>query len=211
MTTVITRLYADTKTANAAVSDLKKAGFTGDMVDVVKPGPSAHEAMSDAHVGDAQAAKYAEHLKGNTALVVARVPFMPMGAAQRAMEIVDAHPSLKVGVADENAYVRQSIDNSQFLSVLTSHPHMIGHDLTPGYSDRYGLVTEAFGLKHLKPHRSKRSAISGGGFKSRMFWPMPLLKKKEGSSSAISGGAHMSKLFWPMPLISRSGGRANVS
>ena len=211
MTTVITRLYADTKTANAAVADLKSAGFTGDMMDVVKPGPNAEDAMAAAQVSNAAAAKYAAQLSGNAALVVARAPFMPMGAAFRAMEVVDAHPSLNAGVADQNAYVKQDVDRSKFRSKVAGHGHILGHDLTPGYSERYGLVTAAFGLKHLKPHRSKRSAISGGGFKSRMFWPMPLLKKKDGSSSAISGGAHMSKLFWPMPLISRSGGRANVS
>lgn len=211
MTTVISRLYADAKTASAAVADLKKAGYKDSMVDMIKPGPSAAEAMAEARVGKAAAAQYAQHLSGSNTLVVARAPFTPFGAANVAIDCVDAHQSINAGVADQNEYVREQPDNSKFLSVLTDHPKFLGHDLTPGYSEKYGLVTAAFGLKHIKPHRSKRSATAGGGFKSRMFWPMPLLKKKDGSSSAMSGGGHMSKIFWPMPLTSRSGPHSNAS
>ncbi|WP_299191549.1 hypothetical protein [uncultured Litoreibacter sp.] len=203
MTTVISRLYADAKTANAAVADLKKAGYKDDMLDVIKPGPSVKDAMEQARVGSAAIETYASHLTGSNTLVVVRAPLMPPGAAYVAMDCVDAHPSVNAGVANQNEYIRESFDRSRFGKSVGNHRHIIGQDLTPGYSERYGLVTQAFGLKHLKPHRTKRSAIEGGGFKSRMFWPMPLLKKKDGSSSAISGGAHMSKFFWPMPLISR--------
>ncbi len=210
MTTVITRLYADAKTANAAMSDLQAAGLRDDMVDMIGAGSDAADEMAAARVPDDAAAKYAEKLKGTASLVVARVPLMPPGAAMAAMAIVDGHDSVNAGVANQNAYIREQTDYSLFKPRL-KHGHIIGHDLTPGYSERYGLVTEAFGLRHLKPHRTKRSAIEGGGFKSGLFWPMPLLKKKEGSNSAISGGAHMSKFFWPMPLISRRQASAKVS
>ncbi|MEM9585412.1 MAG: hypothetical protein AAGA08_20080 [Pseudomonadota bacterium] len=210
MTTVITRLYADGKTAQAAVSDLKEAGMRDDMVDMIGAGSNAADAMKTARVPEDAASKYGEKLKGDANLVVARVPLMPLGAARAAMDIVDQHTSVNAGVANQDAYIREQVDYSRYTPKL-NHDHILGHDLKPGYSEKYGLVTEAFGLTHLKPHRTKRSAIEGGGFKSRMFWPMPLLKSKETSNSAISGGAHMSKIFWPMPLISRRPASAKVS
>lgn len=211
MTTVITRLYSDAKTAKAVLSDLAAAGFKDDMVDMIGSGSDTADAMSAARVPKEAAAQYGQHLAKSGALVVARVPLMPQGAAYAAMDIVDAHPSVNAGVANQNAYIREQADYSRFKPSMSNHNHILGHDLTPGYSERYGLVTAAFGMKHLKPHRTKRSAIAGGAFKSRMFWPMPLLKKKEGSSSAISGGRHMSKAFWPLPLISRRPASAKVS
>ena len=63
MTTIITRLYPDTRAANAAAAALKAAGMPASMWDVIA-GSDAAAKMTAARVGKSSAAAYARLYEG---------------------------------------------------------------------------------------------------------------------------------------------------
>ncbi len=93
MTTVVSRLYADAKTADSVSKALRKNGHLDGNIDVISAGDSDRDALAlritEARVSGAAAARYAERLEGDRRLLVVRVPFMPLGAAKNAIETVD--------------------------------------------------------------------------------------------------------------------------
>lgn len=207
MTTIVSRLYADPATAQAIAAQLTDMGLPASACDVL--GPEADAArIRAARVAVGAANAYAACLASQGgALVVARVPFSPIGAARAAIKIADSAASVDLGIADQNAYQAEQPDARLFLSVLTDHPRFASHDLRPGYSKVYGPVTELFGLPMLSRRRGSASAMRGGGFMSRMFWPMPLVTRNRHARSAVGTAGHVSRMFWPMPLIARRSGR----
>jgi hypothetical protein len=209
MTTIISRLYADPAAANDVVAGLSKMGMPAANYDVIAADADVDaltSTISAARVRAKAAQLYAAHLasKGG-ALVVVRAPFSPIGAARAAMDVVDGVACVDVGVANQNDYQSEAIDPQHFLSVLTDHPRFASHDLRPGYSRVYGPVTELFGLRLLSRPKARTSAIRGGGFMSRMFWPMPLVTRNRTARSASGKAGHVSRVFWPMPLIAKRG------
>lgn len=205
MTTIISRLYPDNRTATTIAGDLRTAGFPAGQVDVVHPGPDMAAQLSAAQVPDATAAAYVGAASAGNAVVVARAEVTPLGAALRAMDIVDSHPSIHVAGADPNAYVRQTARGDLYLSILDDHPRWFSSDIRPGSGLAPGLISAAFGMRMLREHRTGRSAISGGRFMSRAFWPQKLISEHRTKRSAMSGERYMSRWFWPMPLISHKG------
>ncbi len=209
MTTIITRLYEEIEAARAAVAALRAAGHPGENVDLIvredpfRSGLSVVERIAAARVDPSSAAIYAGHVEGGRPLVVVRAPVTPFGAARNAMYIVDQHGPMPVGGVDANRYVREEPKRELFLSVLSDHPRWFSSDMNPVNNRNRGTVSEAFGLPPLSPRRPRTSAMSGGGFMSKLFWPMPLLSRKPRGSSVIRGGGFMSRYFWPMPLVSR--------
>lgn len=209
MTTIITRLYKTSADAQAAMADLHAAGHPRANVDLIsepdlfRSGKSLAERIAEARVGKVSAPIYAEEVKGGRTLLVVRAPIVPFGAARNAMEIVDRHGPLHVAgvVADE--YVRERPKNEMFLSILPDHPRWFSSDMNPRANANRGTVSEAFGLKPLSTGHRRNSAMRGGGFMSKTFWPMPLISRKPRRASVMHGGGHMSRMFWPMPLLSK--------
>jgi hypothetical protein len=205
MTTIISRLYPDNRTATTIAGELRSAGFPAGQVHVVHPGADMAALLSGAQVPDATAAAYAAAASAGNAVVVARAEITPLGAALRAMEIMDSHPSIHVAGADPNAYVRQSARGDLYLSILEDHPRWFSSDIRPGSGLGPGLISRAFGMRMLSEHRTRRSVIEGGRFMSRAFWPQKLLSAHRDKRSAMSGTRYMSRWFWPMALTSRKG------
>nr|P23461.1 RecName: Full=Protein PucD [Rhodobacter capsulatus]AAA26164.1 ORF D [Rhodobacter capsulatus] len=85
MTTVITRLYADEKTACDIARQLKSEGIPKRALKVVvadgKKGAALAEALKSAGVHPSAAAGYAERVAGGLPLV-AKVNYKPLGAAK---------------------------------------------------------------------------------------------------------------------------------
>lgn len=181
MTTIITRLYPDTATAEGVAKALVGRGHAAANIDVITGGGDVVAALSAARVGKAEAAVYAPHVEGGAALLVYRAPFNPMGAARDGIRTVDAHPWLDVGLAKQNVYVREAPQMVKAGKILEGHPLLM---------TRPGSV----GARRLRASRSgeapRSSVIEGGGHISTRFLPMPLLRRKE-SHSAIAGGRLM--------------------
>ncbi len=186
MTTIITRLYPNSAAAQAVAAALLQEGHSEDTIDVI-----AHDGASDlidrlraARVGPHNAAAYAPHIANGNALLVVRAGFNPVGAARNAMKITARHPSIDLGLADQDEDVREDPDPAQHSSVLTDHPLFMSN---PHRERFHGHI---LGNNLVTAPREKRFAIAGGAFMSSRFWPMRLVSEtaKEGTSD-ISGGA----------------------
>jgi len=203
MTTIVSRLYADAKAASAAAGALKAAGMPASAIDVIAKGGDTAAALKAARVGKDSAAAYAPRIEKGNALVVARVPLQPFGLARRVMDTLDRFESIHVPGAVPNDYVREQMGSRYGLSVLTSHPRMFSQDFRPGSLISRGPVTAAFGMRMLKPHRVRRSVLTGTRFMSRAFWPMPLISHKP---RKIRAGAWKITEAMGIPTLSRRNG-----
>ncbi len=201
MTTIITRLYPDTASADQVTAELAAAGMPDRIIDVIAPSDTAMADMRAARVSEDAAAAYAEHMSGARRLVVVRAPFNPIGAARRASEIVDTVSSLDVGLAREDRYVEEQVasDLLMDLKIMRSHPHMGSTDLDkPGWSTNRGLMSHKFGMRVLSKPKRRSSASSRGGNN------FPLGKKiiRSRKHSVIEGGGHPFSNALGMPLLS---------
>ena len=204
MTTIVSRLYADAKAANAAAGALKAGGMPASAVDVIAKGGDTMAALKAARVGSASAAAYAPRIDGGNVLVVARAPLQPFGLARRVMDTLDKFDSIHVAGAVPDDYIRETIGNRYYLSILANHPRFFSQDFTPGSLVSRGPVTAAFGMRMVKPHRTKRSAMSGTRYMSRAFWPMALLSKKPRKNNTLRDWKITEAMG--MPTLSRRNG-----
>lgn len=176
MTTIVTRLYADAKTANQAATALKLQNHPDDNIDVIEQGTGAKAAMIEARVPEDSADAYSKKMTKGNALVVCRAPVVPFGAARNAMHTLDEFESIDAGVENENVYLKEGPEGDMFLDMKVDRTHR--HWATWGKERRRGLVSDAFGLRTLSPYKTRNSAMSGTHFMSRAFWPMPLISHR---------------------------------
>lgn len=206
MTTVITRLYADGKTAEQAVTALKLQNHPDDNIDTVSSGSGAQDAMTTAGVPENSAAAYAKAMTSGSALVVVRAPVTPFGAARNAMDTLDQFDSVDAGVANQNVYIETAPSGDMLMELKVDRTHR--HWATWGNERRRGRVSDAFGVKCLSPYKTSRSAYSGTKFFGSFLLP-PISKRKPRGDSVFSGTKHFGNFL--VPLISRSGPQADVS
>jgi hypothetical protein len=205
MTTVITRLYGDPKTAAEAAGRLKWNGLPANAVRVItSDGPAAggdlDARLARAGVDPAAVPTYTRAVAAGGAALVVRATYVPLGAARITRETLAKTKSVDSGGVVEEYYVSEGPDPAP--SVLKSHPRFLSLDLKPG-EYKGGPISADLGIRLLSKRERKSRVYHGGRYMSKWFWPMPLLATKRSASSAIKGGAHMSKVFWPMPLLSR--------
>lgn len=195
MTTIITRLFSDVATAQAVARALISAGHDPDLIHVITDGSVA--AMKAAGVGSARAAVYAGAMTQGQGMLVVDAPFNPIGTARRAMKIVGRTPSVDVGIEDETEYTQSYPDLPVEGSILTTHPLVMSN---PFRTASHGHI---FGQNPVIQSRPRTSAIRGGAYMSKMFWPMKLVSTPARKSSAISGGMLVSSLFGLKTILRR--------
>jgi hypothetical protein len=199
MTTIITRLFEDNAAAQLAVTDLLGRGHSKDYIDIItRDGSGAlTERIRAARVSPSAAATYASHVSQGRALVVVQAPFNPIGAARHAMRVLDGHPSLKVGVANENEYIREDAKVELSGNVLRDHPLFMSNKHRPA---SHGHILGSDPIIHGK---TKTSAIRGGAYISTKFWPMKLLSASKVKTSARDTDWQLSRMFG-IPTIIRT-------
>jgi hypothetical protein len=178
MSTIVTRLYEDPANADSVVATLKAEGFPEDCMSVVEQRSrrSAQDMIEEAGVPSDVAQQYAQHLTANRALVVVRAPFVPFGAARRAIEVADMHPAFDAGVSNENINIPEEPNPDLFLSILPSHRLFltnmldVRNDLKPrGFSRAFRIPTLSE-----KPKKRMRPAVIDQRFGDFLF---PLLAR----------------------------------
>jgi hypothetical protein len=174
MTTIVTRLYPDAKTADDAVGTLKKLGLTDRHIDVVGAGADAADKLKAARVAPASAAAYAAHLEGDRKVVIARAPFTPIGIALKTIKAMNRFASIDAGIGNENVYLREVADPSLFNSVDGNHGHIFSN-FEPGYSSKIGFISERWGFAMLA---------------KRMNTGSPTIISKPREKSVYPGGKH---------------------
>lgn len=197
MTTIITRLYPDLATAQSVAEALKSRGHDPVTIDVIAQGGegSPEARMHSARVLAASAAAYAPGIARGGALLVVRAPFAPMGTARDAIRVVNRTPSIDVGLADEDVYIREQPRVETAGKVL---PGTVFYMSNPHRRLGHGHI---LGANPILPARPRTSAIPGGRHMSRMFWPMKLVSTGRQAGSAIRGGFLFSSLFGIPTLI----------
>ncbi len=195
MTTIITRLYADSKTAQSVASALLEAGHATGNIDIIAKGEAGTLAarLKAARVTAQAAAAYASHIESGASLLVVRAGFNPVGAARHAIRTCNKFASINVGLASEDVYLREHAAPRLSGTVQTDHPYYM--------SNPYRRMTHShiLGSNPIIASRPRTSAIRGGAYMSKMFWPMKLISTKT-ATSAMSGTFLLSSLFG-MPTI----------
>ncbi|WP_299282940.1 hypothetical protein [uncultured Tateyamaria sp.] len=201
MTNIISRVFEDEAAARYAAERIVFRGVPSRDVKVIagSDAEATNAKMAQAEVDDGTMSAYASALEKGQAVLVVRATYKPLTAATVVRDLLSKMDTIDVGDVVEDYY---RVDGPEVASsVLKEHPLFltVRFDRT-GYSG--GPVTKGLGWRMLSQRRARTSAIRGGGFKSRVFWPMPLLSTKQRKKSVISGGRYMSKAFWPMALLS---------
>lgn len=201
MTTIISRVFPDEASARQAAGRLEFRGVPSRACMIITgvDGDALTARMEAARVDDSARKAYAAAVKSGQVVLVVHATYKPLTAATIVRDTLAKFDTVDVGDVVEDYFVPDGPQKAE--SVLKEHPLFL---TTPASRNGYegGPITKGLGFNMLKPHKARNSAIRGGGFKSRAFWPMPLLSTKPRKKSVISGGRYMSKAFWPMPLLS---------
>lgn len=194
MTTVISRVYKSSAAANRAAASLAEAGFPEATYEVIKGGPDAGGAIAAARVPERDVEAYLAALTGRATLVVVRAPFMPLGAARKAMELVDAIENVAVDVESQDVFIREQPKKEIFKreSVLRHHPRFFSPDVRPGAGRPGRLLSRVLRLPPIIRRAPKSSALFGGllgeGFVSQRFIKYPLLSARRPAVNTVFPG-----------------------
>ena len=196
MTTIITRLYSDRSAAAAAEASLLSYGLDQGIIQIVTADSAggAFAAMKAARVPAGSASSYLGAMTGDQALLIVEAPFNPVGTAKTAMKVLNKHPAMDVGVADEDFYLHEYPSAQYSNSVMKDHPLMLSNPfrkLPHGHILGENLIIQS---------KTRTSALRGGGYMSKMFWPMKLISAPKARTSAMQGGFLFSSLFG-LPLL----------
>lgn len=194
MTTIITRLYKDEKTANGVKQTLLDSKFRDSMVDVL--GADA-DAMGAAGVPSKLQAAYSKAMSSGNAMVVVRAPF---GGAQAAYGIVDDVESIDIGPAKQSAYVETDMSAHYNNSILRDHPRFMSSGMYPSLSRGRSMIAMLFG----KPLKHKKLNVNNSLYRGTKYWanfPLPHLSKKPRN---INNSIYRGTKFWanfPLPHL----------
>lgn len=199
MTTIITRLYSDQSAAQAAKASLLSYGLDEDILHIITADASggAAAAMKTAQVPAASAKVYQAAMTGGQVLLVVEAPFNPVGTARAANKVLRKHPALNVGLENEDVYLRQYPDARYANSVMKGHTLFMTN---PFSRPSHGHILGSNPIMESKP---RTSAIRGGAYMSKAFWPMKLVSAPKQATSAIRGGKLFSSMFG-LPLLTSS-------
>lgn len=191
MTTIITRIYPSGAVAKAAVDDLLSRGHSEEYIHILsREGKgTVTERLRAARVSPEAATAYAGPVADGKVLVVVQAPFNPIGAARHAIRVLDKHPSLDVGVANENQYICEDARAEVSGSILRDHPLFMSNKHRP---TTHGHI---LGSNLILPAKPRTSAISGRAYFSTKFWPMKLLSPSKVKTSARNSNWQLSRMF----------------
>jgi hypothetical protein len=186
MPTIISRVYADKKSAEAARAALAAAGFSVELLS------GANAAVNAKGLGSSGVAAAAAALKGGHNLVLADAGF---GKARKAAAIADGFNPMAVNGLGRDLYVMEDSRNRLTQYILLDH-RRYATPLSDVSTARRGLITPAFGWKALSTKKRTNSAWSGTVRMGAFLFP--LLSKKPRSNSAWSGTHRMGAFLVPL-------------
>ncbi|MBN2631889.1 MAG: hypothetical protein JXR75_15275 [Rhodobacteraceae bacterium] len=192
MTTIITRLYADSATAQAVADELLERGHSEDTVEVItRDGEGAVAArMLAASVTEDAAAVYGKHVSEGKALLVVRAPFAPLGTARDALKTVNRSKAIHVDLPKQEVYVRiEPKDDGALPRLMKDHPKLLSN---PFRKLNHGHIFGGL-LWDRKP--AQNSVMQGDNFMSTRFVPMKLVSEHKSYNSVMKDGPLMSERF----------------
>jgi hypothetical protein len=213
MTTVITRLYADEKTACDIARQMKNEGIPKRALKVVVAdglkGGALTEALKSAGVHKRTAAGYAERVAGGAAALVAKVNYKPLGAAKIVRDIAARAAVVPVENATEE-FTCEDAPEMTTDNIMKDHRHIFLSE-TVKADEKPGSFSDRFGWKLLLDTPRKKNVYEGGRFMSTDFWPTPLVKTTAPKVKLLPADAPpQSAKFWKAPLLKDTPRQSNV-
>lgn len=198
MTTLLTRLYADERTANGVRESLYRAGFPRHVMRVISQRSGEdHESLSKriagARVPDRAASVYTESVVSGDVLLVVEAGFKPLGARKIGLQVLSETDSLPTNLESQDFTVAKIRDHAP--RVMKDHPRFLTASPDPDHIG--GPLSDQFGFSMVSATRKRTSAMSGG----KQMFPFSSLMPKRKANSAIRGGRFYSRMFWPMKLV----------
>ncbi|MFW5881652.1 MAG: hypothetical protein ACOCTP_03935 [Roseicyclus sp.] len=207
MTTIVTRLYETREAAERVAATLRDDGFPEVTLSIITEADT--EKMVEARVDADAAERYSKAMTGGQALFVCRAPFVPFGAARRAMAVADSEAAIDAGVADENRHEDEIAKTGrETFSVLGNHPHILTREDYVGSGWSGWRASDILMWPTVSRRRGRPDNLLQDHRHITGFLGRPVLSRPR-KSSVIPGGRHMSRLFWPMPLV-RTGTKHSV-
>ena len=199
MTTVITRAYADEKSAMGIRERLYRQGFPRHQMSLIsaRENEGTHaieERMRRALVPEDAARVYAQRVVEGASLVVVRATYKPLNAVRLANETFESSGAMDVGIYEQQFKVPTPKDHAP--SVLKDHPRFF--TMPPRGDHVGGPLSDQLGFRLLSAQGVRDSVIHGG----KIFMGDGIIRNRK-ANSVFPGGGHMSRLFWPMPLLSK--------
>lgn len=184
MTTIISRVFPDTASAKKAADRLKVRGLPSRALLIIAGSDDEALAaiMETARIDDSARAPYLKAVKSGQAVLVVHATYKPLTAATIVRGTLAKYDTVDMGDVVEDYFVPDGPPKAE--SILKDHPLFLTSRSNRN-SHQGGLISKGLGFNLLKPHKDRNSATRGGGFTSRLFWPMPLLSKKERKSSVL--------------------------
>lgn len=198
MTHLLTRLYADEKTVHTARERLHRAGFPRyQMRTISKRDGEDRDALmkriSNARVPDRAAGVYAESVASGNSLLVAVADYKPLGARKIGVKVLSEIEDMPTNLEEQDFKLAWQPEPAG--SVMKEHPRFLTAE--PDYNAGRSSFSELFGFGSVST-KQRRIKVGKGG----PFLPMGTIKSGRKASSAMSGGKFMSRMFWPMKLLS---------
>ena len=207
MTTLLTRLYANETVAHDAMDRLFRAGFPRHVMRVIaaranegRDGAMARIARS--RVPERAASVYAEGVASGNALLVVAATYKPLGARKIGVKVLEGTDDLPTNLEQQDFKVATERDHAP--RVLKDHPRFLTPSPDPDHVG--GPLSDQFGFSMVSAMRRRTSATEGGGH----ILPFGNLMTRRSANSAMKGGGFMSRAFWPMKLITNKPRRSSV-
>lgn len=200
MTHILTRLYADEKTANGVRERLFRAGFPRYVMRVVTlRDDETHDSLMNRitriHVPDRAASVYTESVASGNALLVVEAGFKPLGARKIGVAVLDETDDMPSNLESQDFKIANIKDHAP--RVMKEHPRFLTASPDPDHIG--GPLSDQFGFSMVSASRRRNSAGKGGP-----IFPFGALIKGRNAKSAMSGGGFMSRIFWPMKLVTNA-------
>jgi hypothetical protein len=206
MTHILTRLYADEKTANGVRERLFRAGFPRHVMRVVtlrdnETHDSLMTRITRIHVPDRAASVYTESVASGNALLVVEAGYKPLSARKIGVAVLEQTDDMPSNLESQDFKIGRIKDHAP--RVMKDHPRFFTASPDPDHIG--GPLSDQFGF-NLVSTSNRRLSVGQGG----PMFPFAALTKNRNAKSAMSGGGFMSRIFWPMKLVTNARRRRSV-
>lgn len=207
MTTIHTRLYSNQRIARSVQDRLYREGFPRHVMRVFNANSgedvsAIEQRISAACVPAREAAVYAENVARGATLLVVEANYKPLGAVIIGREVLEGTDSIPCNIECEEFKVATRPDHAPY--VLKDHPRFF--TTSPDQDLVGGPLSDQLGILMLAAKRRFNSAIEGGG----LMFPFSALTHRKKAKSAIKGGYFFSRSFWPMKLVTTKRRRKSI-
>lgn len=173
MTTIVSRLFADRETAEAADKALRLQNHPDANISLVDAGSEAEAEMIAARLPEETAKAYAAAMSGSQTAVIVRAPDTPFGAARNAIDTMNEFDALETGVENENMFIPDRVKDDLLIDLKVDRTHR--YWASSGKDVRRGRISDSFGWRCVYSGKKFFGSFLTDPLHERKFWGSFLL------------------------------------